>query len=132
MSLRIGNADSIRKHLPQAKLVFDRFHLVRHCLDALDEVRREEVRQLSGSGKQAIKGTRFILLKNPWNPTSGERDCLFALATSAKANRRLLRGYLLKESFQLFWGFGAIAAFFGPNDSSKTGSGKRRTAAWSP
>ena len=98
-------ADSIREHLPQAKLVFDRFHLVRHCLDALDEVRREEVRQLSGSGKQAIKGTRFILLKNPWNLTSGERDCLFALATSAKANRRLLRAYLLKESFQLFWGY---------------------------
>lgn len=98
-------ADSIREHLPQATLVFDRFHLVRHCLDALDEVRREEVRQLRGSAKLAIKGTRFILLKNPWNLTSGQRDSLFALATSAKANRRLLRGYLLKESFQLFWGY---------------------------
>ena len=98
-------ADSIREHLPQATLVFDRFHLVRHCLDALDEVRREEVRHLTGSGKQAIKGTRFILLKNPWNLTSGQRDCLLALATTVKANRRLLRGYLLKESFQLFWGY---------------------------
>jgi len=98
-------ADSIREHLPQARLVFDRFHLVRHCLDALDEVRREEVRHLTGSGKQAIKGTRFILLKNPWNLTSAQREGLFALATSAKANRRLLRGYLLKESFQLFWGY---------------------------
>ncbi len=98
-------ADSIREHLPQATLVFDRFHLVRHCLDALDEVRREEVRHLTGSGKQAIKGTRFILLKNPWNLTSGQRACLLALATTVKANRRLLRGYLLKESFQLFWGY---------------------------
>ena len=98
-------ADSIREHLPQATIVFDRFHLVRHCLDALDEVRREEVRRLSGSGKQAIKGTRFILLKNPWNLTSRQRDSLFALANSARANRRLLRGYLLKESFQLFWAY---------------------------
>lgn len=97
--------ESIHTHLPQATLVFDRFHLVRHCLQALDEVRRDEVRRLTGSGKQAIKGTRFILLKNPWNLTSGQRKSLMGLATSAKANRRLLRAYLLKESFQLFWGY---------------------------
>ena len=103
--------------------------MVRHCLDALDEVRREEVRHLTGSGKQAIKGTRFILLKNPWNLTSAQREGLFALATSAKANRRLLRGYLLKESFQLFWSY--RSPFYSmPNDSSRAGSGKRLTAAW--
>jgi len=98
-------ADSIREHLPHATLVFDRFHLVRHCLDAIDEVRREEVRRLTGPAKQAIKGTRFILLKNPWNLTSGQRDCLLALTENTKANRRVLRAYLLKESFQLFWSY---------------------------
>ncbi len=93
-------AKSVHQHLPQATLVFDRFHLVRHLLDAVDEVRRSEVRRLSGSHKQLIKGTRFILLKNPWNLTDAQRDSLFDLT---RINLRLVRAYLLKETFQLFW-----------------------------
>jgi transposase len=93
-------AKSIREHLPQATLVFDRFHLVRHLLDAVDEVRRQEVRRLSGTHKQIIKGTRFVLLKNPWNLTAAQRDSLFNLT---RLNLRIVRAYLLKETFQLFW-----------------------------
>jgi len=93
-------AKSIQEHVAQATLVFDRFHLVRHLLDAVDEVRRSEVRRLSRSQKDLIKGTRFILLKNPWNLTDAQRDSLLNLT---RINLRLVRAYLLKEDFQLFW-----------------------------
>jgi len=95
-------ADSVRQHLPRATLVFDRFHLVRHLGDALNDVRIDEVRRLGRSGKNALKGTRFLLLKNPWNLTAVQRDSLFDLT---RINRRLVRAYLLKESFQLFWSY---------------------------
>jgi transposase len=95
-------ADSVRQHLPRATLVFDRFHLVRHLGEALNDVRIEEVRRLGRSGKHALKGTRFLLLKNPWNLTPVQRDSLFNLT---RINRRLVRAYLLKESFQLFWSY---------------------------
>lgn len=93
-------AKSVGEYLPNATLVFDRFHLVRHLLDAVDEVRRQEIRRLSGSDRQVVKGTRFVLLKNPWNLTDAQRDSLFNLT---RLNLRLVRAYLLKETFQLFW-----------------------------
>lgn len=95
-------AQSIRQHLPQATLVFDRFHLVRHLMEALDEVRRLEVRSLSGPDKQLIKGTRFLLLKNPWNLTDTQRESLSSLT---RLNLRLVRAYLLKETFRQFWNY---------------------------
>jgi len=95
-------AQSIREHLPRATLVFDRFHLVRHLMEALDEVRRLEVRRLSGPDKQLIKGTRFLLLKNPWNLNTDQKE---RLSTLVRWNTPIVRAYYLKESFQLFWDY---------------------------
>lgn len=80
---------------PQARLIFDRFHVQRLAHDALDEVRREEVRQASGADKAALKKTRWPLQKNPWNLTRIERT---KLTTVQQTNLRLYRAYLLKES----------------------------------
>jgi transposase len=81
---------------PNALLVFDRFHVQRLAHDALDEVRRAQVRELTGTeAGRAIKKSRFALQKNPWNLTTAEHD---KLAQVQATNRPLYRAYLLKET----------------------------------
>src|SRR5579864_1292627 len=58
---------AVRAHAPQAQVLFDRFHLGQHLNRAVDEVRRSEMRRLSGRKQTFFKRTRFLLLKNPWN-----------------------------------------------------------------
>ncbi len=59
--------DAVRTHLPQATLVFDRFHLGQHLNRAVDTVRRWAWRQLTGAERPVVKRTRWLWLKNPWN-----------------------------------------------------------------
>ena len=80
---------------PNARLIFDRFHVQRLAHDALDEVRREEVRKAVGEDKTALKKTRWALQKNPWNLFDFEHD---KLAELQRVNRPIYRAYLLKES----------------------------------
>lgn len=79
---------------PQAQIIFDRFHVQRLAHDAVDEVRRDEVREANAVDKAALKGTRWALQKNPWNLTRFEKDKLDGLE---QANTRIYRAYLLKQ-----------------------------------
>jgi transposase len=83
--------------LPDAEIVFDRFHVQRLASDALDEVRRSLVRELASDPEtaRAVKRTRFVLLKNPWNLTRTQRR---KLSEVQRSNQRLYRAYLLKET----------------------------------
>jgi transposase len=94
--------DAIRTHLPQARILFDRFHVVKHLNHAVDLVRRETWRQLRGTDRLAFKRTRWIWLKNPWNLTPAERRRLSALC---RTNQPIVRAYYLKEAFQRFWDY---------------------------
>ena len=81
---------------PAAKLIFDRFHVQRLVQDALDETRRDEVREAQGKeAKAALKGTRWTLQKSPWNLTDVDAQTLVQLE---RTNRRLFRAHLLKDS----------------------------------
>lgn len=89
---------AVREWVPHAEVVFDRFHVQRLASDAVDEVRREMVRELQGSDEEearTIKNTRYALLKNPWNLTLTESS---KLADVQRTNQRLYRAYLLKET----------------------------------
>lgn len=87
---------AITEASPQAQVIFDRFHVQRLAHDAVDEVRRTEVRAVEDPDeKRALKHTRFALQKNPWNLTDIEREKLVEVQ---KRNRRLYRAYLLKET----------------------------------
>jgi len=90
----------VQRRAPQATVVFDRFHLVRHLNAAVDEVRRAEVRRLRGDAREVLKGTRYLLLKNPWNLTPAQRRRLSSLL---QLNTPLVRAYSLKEELQAFW-----------------------------
>ena len=89
---------AVREALPQAEIVFDRFHVQRLASDALDEVRRSLVRELASDPEaaRAVKRTRFVLLKNPCNLTRTQRR---KLSEVQRSNQRLYRAYLLKETF---------------------------------
>lgn len=81
---------------PQAQVIIDRFHVQRLAHDALDQVRRAEVRATTTEvERKRLKHTRWALQKNPWNLTQPERA---KLADLQRSNRRIYRAYLLKES----------------------------------
>ena len=94
--------DVVRERAPQAEVCFDRFHVVRHLNAAVDEVRRSLVRKLKGPSQALVKGTRFVLLKNPWNLTPKQKRSLRALV---RTNSPLSRAWYLKEDFQRFWDY---------------------------
>jgi transposase len=88
--------DAVERGAPQAQIIFDRFHVQRLAQDAVDQVRREQVRLLAGSDDAAaLKRTRWALLKNPWNLSAVEGH---KLSEVQRTNRPLYRAYLLKET----------------------------------
>jgi len=94
--------NAVREGAPQATVAFDRFHLVRHLNEAVDDVRRGLVRKLKAPFRALVKGTRFVLLKNPWNLTPRQRQQLNALV---RQNSPLSRAWYLKEDFQRFFDY---------------------------
>ena len=94
--------DAIKKRLPNALLVFDKFHIVRHLLDAVDKVRKEEAQKLKSEDPELLKKSRYIWLKNPWNLTDNQK---VRLSDLEKLNLKINRAYLLKEAFRKFWDY---------------------------
>jgi transposase len=92
--------NAIKEKAPKAVLVFDKFHIVQHLMQAVDQVRREEVQALKKDNPELLKDTRYIWLKNPWNLTPKQKQRLGYLE---KLNLRTNRAYLLKEAFRQFW-----------------------------
>jgi len=94
--------NSTAEHAPQARIVFDKFHVLRHLSDALDEIRRQEYKRVNEKERKYIKGQRYTLLSHKANlDTEGQRSLKMLL----KANKRLHKAYLLKESFSQLWDY---------------------------
>src|SRR5205807_4747493 len=87
---------------PQAAILFDKFHVLRHLGEAIDKVRKSEYRRLSGRDRRFIKGQKYTLLSHRRNLTGKGRASLKLLL---RANKRLNTAYLLKESFGQLWGY---------------------------
>lgn len=94
--------NSVGKNAPGAAIVFDKFHIMRHLSDALDQVRRDEYKRLQGKDRAYIKGQRYTLLSNQENLTLDGKQALRKLLA---ANKRLNTAYLLKESFGQLWSY---------------------------
>jgi len=58
---------AVRNHLPNAKLVLDHFHVVKSMNEKLSNIRRDLYRDALVEDKKILKGTRWLLLKNPEN-----------------------------------------------------------------
>jgi transposase len=99
MDMSQAYISAVRGKVPQAQIVFDRFHVQALVNKAVDETRREEwrrLREVDQEQAKAVKGLRWPLLKNPWNLTSTQRE---RLSTLQRDNARLYRAYLLKAAF---------------------------------
>ena len=63
----------VRENLPNAQLVFDKYHVVALVNGAVDEVRRAEARQADEAGRRELKDSRWIFRKNPENLTDKQQ-----------------------------------------------------------
>jgi transposase len=92
--------NSTRSQAPQAAILFDKFHILRHLNEALDKVRKSEYARLTGTSRSFIKGQKYTLLSHRENLSLDGRRALKQLL---QANKRLHTAYLLKESFDQLW-----------------------------
>lgn len=98
--------NSTIRNAPQAAILFDKFHVMRHLGKALDTVRKQEYARVSGKNRNFIKGQKFTLLSRRENLTLEGRR---ALKTLLKANKRINAAYLLKEQFGQLWDYDSEA-----------------------
>ena len=88
--------NSIEEVLPKAKVVHDRFHLVKYLNDAIDKVRRREVKQ-----QEELKNSRYVLLKNKANLTD-KQQILFEHIQAA--NYQVSKAWRVREDFKDIFG----------------------------
>lgn len=94
---------AVSSRLPQATIVFDHFHVIKYFNDKLSNLRRDLYREaVDVLEKNVLKGTRWLLLKNPENlvPARKERD---RLEEALRINKPLATAYYMKEDLRLLW-----------------------------
>lgn len=92
---------AVQKWCPQAAVVHDPFHIIANYSRVIDEVRRDEVRKAdTKENRRYIKGTRWLLLKNPENLTEKQVPRLEEIL---EANENLFKVYVLKEDLKAIW-----------------------------
>ena len=93
---------SLEQWAPQCRIIYDKFHVLQHANDAVDEVRRAEFFRQGPKKRGLIKGKKWLLLSR-WKHLTythrGELNRLFGL------NRRVFKAYLLKESLERLWDY---------------------------
>jgi transposase len=83
---------SANEYLPNASIVHDRFHLVKYINEAIDKIRRREVKH-----HQELKNSRYALLKNPENLTLKQQIQFNAIAD---ANYEVSKAWQVRENFK--------------------------------
>lgn len=103
---------TVRTYVPDAaqKIVFDKFHVMRHAAEAMDAVRRREQKELKHRGDRRLTGTKFLWLKNP---AHFDRLSVAARQQFRRLKRSTLkaaRAWALKEAFRRIWDYRSIPA----------------------
>ncbi len=91
---------SLQTHLPRARIVYDKFHVLKHANAAVDETRRAEFFRKGGALRGLVRGKRWLLLTRWAHLARDKRQTLTALFA---ANRRLAKAYLLREQLEQLW-----------------------------
>jgi len=119
MDMAGGYIKAVAEHLPNASIVFDRFHVQRLVADAIDGIRRECVTSLRGTGRESwVKGMRFILLRHGSELNLDDIDRIAHLGKTSKA---LQRAWLRKEE---------LVAIFDETDPVLARTLLKRWLAW--
>ena len=90
----------VKKELPQAQIVADRFHVMKHLNEQLTKARRQIQRQADEATAKALKGSRWLLVRNREALTEEQEQ---QLLTAIEADADLRQAYLLKEEFRLIF-----------------------------
>ena len=85
----------INENIPEAKITFDKFHVIQKVNKEVDNVRRAEIKE-----NEILKGTRYLWLKNPENLTAKQLEQMQSLSNS---NLKTLRAYNIRLSLQEFY-----------------------------
>jgi transposase len=94
-----------REVLPDAAIVFDRFHVAMHLNAAVDRVRRTEQRRLSSSGDSGLKNSKYFWLRSSVDlRTRGAAEFRALLARDLQTGT----AWTLKENFRHFWEFRSL------------------------
>ena len=92
--------NAVTRVLPKAEAVFDKFPVLQHATEALDDVRRHEFFRAGPVMREFGRGKRWLLLRR-WRDVRGKkRQALQELFT---ANRRLFKAYILREQLDHLW-----------------------------
>ncbi|QZT34570.1 ISL3 family transposase [Caldalkalibacillus thermarum TA2.A1] len=94
--------NGIESTFPNAKITYDKFHVMKMVNEAVDTVRRAEQKEVDD-----LKKTRYIWLKNEQNLTAKQREQLIKLKDT---NLKTARAYKIKLALQDFWTYPAILA----------------------
>jgi transposase len=103
MDMSAAYRGAVSTYLPEAKIVFDRFHVVKLFNEKLTALRRALYREATEvMHKEVLKGTRWLLLKDPEN-LDEERDEKGRLEEALALNKSLAVAYYLKDDLRRFW-----------------------------
>lgn len=95
--------EAVSANLPDAEIVFDHFHVVKAFNDKLSDLRRDLYREVTDKlHKKVLKGTRWLLLKNPEN-LDATRNEDQRLKEALAINQPLATAYYLKEDLRRIW-----------------------------
>jgi len=103
MDMSPAYISAVTHHLPDAAIVFDHFHVIKLFNEKLSDLRRKLYHEVNDIlQKQVIKGTRWLLLKNPENldPTKNEPH---RLQQALEINQPLAAAYYMKEDLRQLW-----------------------------
>jgi transposase len=103
MDMSAAYRAAVSTHLPKAQIVFDHFHVIKLFNEKLSQLRRDLHREATDvMHKEVLKGTRWLLLKNPEN-LDEKRDEKSRLEEALALNQSLAAAYYLKEDLRQFW-----------------------------
>ncbi|MDA1215133.1 MAG: ISL3 family transposase [Planctomycetota bacterium] len=92
--------NSAERHVPQADIVHDRFHIAKHLGEAVDQVRRAEHKALKQEGDERLTGSRYLWLTNEEN-LSEEKAATFE--DLKEADLKTSRAWAMRELFRDFF-----------------------------
>jgi transposase len=93
---------SLQQWVPRCRVIYDKFHVMKHANEAVSEVRKAEFFRKGGAARELIKGKHWLLLTRWVHLNTNKKrqlNELFAL------NRRVMKAYLLKESLDRLWSY---------------------------
>ena len=91
---------SVQEWATNCAIVYDKFHIMQHANQAVDEVRRAEFFRKGGRLRELVKGKRWLLLSRWVHLSSSKKQMLNELF---RMNRKVMKAYLLKESLDRLW-----------------------------